>query len=34
MLNMGGPKSLEEVKPFLSRLFTDEEIMSFPFQKY
>lgn len=34
MLNMGGPSSLEEVEPFLTRLFTDTDIMKLPFQRY
>jgi len=32
MLNMGGPGKLEEVGPFLNRLFTDTDIMKLPFQ--
>eukprot|EP01095_Lingulamoeba_sp_RSL-Kostka_P006472 TRINITY_DN202_c0_g1_i6.p1 TRINITY_DN202_c0_g1~~TRINITY_DN202_c0_g1_i6.p1 ORF type:complete len:406 (+),score=116.24 TRINITY_DN202_c0_g1_i6:201-1418(+) len=31
MMNMGGPESLEEVKPFLTNLFTDEDIIKLPF---
>lgn len=34
MLNMGGPSSLEEVEPFLTRLFTDTDIINMPFQRY
>ncbi|KAN0038866.1 hypothetical protein ACTA71_001058 [Dictyostelium dimigraforme] len=34
MLNLGGPSKLEEVEPFLTRLFTDKEIFKLPFQKY
>lgn len=34
MLNMGGPSKLEEVGPFLNRLFTDTDIMKLPFQRY
>lgn len=33
MLNMGGPSSLEHVEPFLTRLFTDTDIMQMPFQR-
>lgn len=33
MLNMGGPSSLEQVEPFLTRLFTDTDIMQMPFQR-
>lgn len=32
MMNMGGPSSLDEVQPFLTRLFTDHQIMQMPFQ--
>ncbi|XP_064471334.1 ferrochelatase, mitochondrial-like [Ornithodoros turicata] len=32
MLNMGGPRNLEETEPFLTRLFLDEDIISLPFQ--
>lgn len=34
MLNMGGPADLDEVQPFLKRLFTDVDIMKLPFQEY
>jgi hypothetical protein len=34
MLNMGGPESLDQVEPFLTRLFTDVDIMQLPFQSY
>ena len=34
MLNMGGPSSLEEVQPFLTRLFTDRDIITLPIQRY
>ncbi|KAM9988057.1 hypothetical protein ACTFIZ_003430 [Dictyostelium cf. discoideum] len=34
MLNLGGPSKLDEVEPFLTRLFTDKEIFKLPFQKY
>lgn len=32
MLNMGGPSSLDEVEDFLTRLFTDKDIMAMPMQ--
>ena len=31
--NLGGPESLEEVKPFLKSLFMDADIFNFPFGK-
>jgi ferrochelatase len=31
MLNLGGPPRLEDVEPFLARLFSDPEIIDFPF---
>jgi ferrochelatase len=34
LLNLGGPKSLEEVGPFLLELFQDREIIQLPFQKW
>ncbi len=34
MLNLGGPKSLDEVEPFLIRLFTDREIIQLPLQHW
>lgn len=34
MLNMGGPRNIEEVGPFLNNLFTDRDIIQMPFQKY
>lgn len=34
MLNMGGPATLSEVRPFLTRLFLDRDIIQLPFQKY
>jgi ferrochelatase len=34
MMNLGGPKSATEVGPFLQRVFTDEEIMDLPLQRY
>lgn len=33
MLNMGGPKDLNEVEPFLRRLFLDSDIIKLPMQK-
>jgi ferrochelatase len=32
MLNLGGPKTPEDVKPFLSQLFADRDIVRLPFQ--
>ncbi len=32
MLNMGGPKSSEDVQGFLTRLFLDRDIIKLPFQ--
>ena len=32
MMNMGGPSTLDEVHPFLNRLFTDRQIMQLPVQ--
>jgi len=32
MLNMGGPRTTEEVGPFLQRLFLDRDILQLPFQ--
>jgi len=32
MMNLGGPKTLDEVEPFLLRLFADREIIQLPFQ--
>jgi len=34
MLNLGGPATQEEVQPFLTRLFSDREIIKIPFQKF
>lgn len=31
-MNMGGPRSLDEVEPFLHRLFTDADIIKLPMQ--
>lgn len=33
MINMGGPSTLEEVGPFLSRLFHDKDLIPLPAQK-
>ncbi|VDN10127.1 unnamed protein product [Dibothriocephalus latus] len=33
MLNMGGPETLNDVYPFLLRLFSDKEIFALPFQR-
>lgn len=33
MLNMGGPKDLTQVEPFLRRLFLDGDIIKLPVQK-
>ncbi|GIY28678.1 hypothetical protein CEXT_762671 [Caerostris extrusa] len=32
MMNMGGPSSLDEVEDFLTRLFTDKDIIPLPMQ--
>lgn len=34
MMNLGGPKSLDEVQPFLLRLFEDREIIQLPLQRW
>jgi ferrochelatase len=34
MLNLGGPKTLDEVGPFLLRLFADREIIQLPAQRW
>ncbi len=34
MMNLGGPKNLDEVQPFLLKLFADKEIIQLPFQKW
>lgn len=34
MMNLGGPKSLDEVNPFLLRLFADREIIQLPAQRW
>ncbi len=31
MMNLGGPETLEDVGPFLTRLFSDKEIVQMPF---
>lgn len=33
MLNMGGPRNLNEVEPFLQRLFLDSDIIKLPMQR-
>ena len=30
MMNLGGPKTLEDVRPFLLKLFEDREIIQLP----
>lgn len=32
MMNMGGPRSTDEVEGFLTNLFTDRDIIQIPFQ--
>ncbi len=32
MLNLGGPQTLEDVEPFLQRLFADRELLKLPWQ--
>ena len=34
MLNMGGPQNAAEVEDFLTRLFSDKDIINLPMQKY
>ncbi len=34
LLNLGGPKTLDEVEPFLLRLFADREIIKLPVQDF
>lgn len=34
MMNLGGPKTLDDVEPFLLRLFADREIIQLPFQDW
>ena len=34
MMNLGGPATLDEVEPFLLRLFADREIIQLPFQNW
>src|ERR1051325_2668338 len=34
MLNLGGPKTLDDVQPFLLELFADREIIQLPFQRW
>ena len=33
MLNMGGPATLPEVKPFLTNLFNDKDLLKLPFDQ-
>ncbi|MBX9854555.1 MAG: ferrochelatase, partial [Gemmatimonadaceae bacterium] len=33
MMNLGGPATLDDVEPFLVRLFLDKEIIQLPFQE-
>ena len=32
LMNMGGPHTLQEVEPFLFRLFSDKDLIPLPFQ--
>ncbi len=34
MMNLGGPKNLDEVQPFLLKLFADKEIIQLPLQSW
>lgn len=34
MMNLGGPETVDKVKPFLTRLFSDPDIFPVPFQQY
>lgn len=34
LLNMGGPRDLDEVQDFLTQVMTDEDIIKLPFQRY
>ena len=34
MMNLGGPKTLDDVNPFLRALFEDREIIQLPLQKW
>jgi protoporphyrin/coproporphyrin ferrochelatase len=34
MLNLGGPATLDDVEPFLLKLFADREIIQLPFQRW
>ena len=34
MMNLGGPKTLEDVQPFLLKLFEDREIIQLPAQRF
>ena len=34
MMNLGGPKNISEVRPFLLKLFEDREIIQLPVQRF
>lgn len=34
LLNLGGPRTVEDVGPFLQELFADREIIQLPLQRY
>src|SRR3954454_13336835 len=34
MMNLGGPATLDDVRPFLLELFADREIIQLPFQRW
>jgi hypothetical protein len=34
LMNLGGPSTLNDVYPFLLRLFSDKDLIPIPFQKY
>ena len=34
MLNLGGPETLDDVHPFLQRLFSDKDLIPLPAQRY
>ncbi|KAI9017811.1 hypothetical protein BC832DRAFT_589057 [Gaertneriomyces semiglobifer] len=34
LMNMGGPRTLDDVQPFLTNLFSDGDLIPIPFQKY
>ena len=33
MMNMGGPATIPEVKPFLTNLFNDRDLLKLPFNQ-